>query len=304
MSSTFEMVPRYRFSPRRSMVGNNRLNWFLKSNGYSTNYVLVPYYALGQEKFFQGNIFYSSSNIKAKYVTSIKRESTGFTGYQQNFILDGILEGEFKFDIDIDTDVSSGEEKKITFSDVKRSLLKNTSEDPFFLYAHSRFPGHSQNSGICLEDERERFYQKLQIANDEMVSDIDIILAKNKDAIIIVAGDHGAYLTGNCRGDADPADRSKNNITNFADTYGIFVAVRWPDESYHEFDSFQTLQDLFLSVIAYMTQDKTPLSLMSQDKICHRHNCASPDGRSLDVEHLGKNIFDKLGDYQMKIYRP
>ncbi len=137
-----------------------------------------------------------------------------------------------------------------------------------------------------------------------MVEDINVILSKDRDAIIIIAGDHGAYLTGNCRGQADPNDKSKNNITQFADTHGLFIAVRWPDNDYKDFDQFNTIQDLFLSVIAYMSQDKTPLSFMSQEKICHYKDCASVDGTLLTGKHKGRNLFDAIQDYPLEVYQP
>lgn len=164
----------------------------------------------------------------------------------------GILSGEFRFDIGQDR-ISHSE-----YVRAKRDFFADPSETPLFVYAHSLVPGHSQNSGVCLPDETELYVEDLHTANKEMRHDIETIIKADNNAIIIVAGDHGPYLTKNCFLLHDyPA--SEINRLDIQDRFGAFLAVRWPDESYSNFDQIRVLQDVFPAVFAWMYRDETAL---------------------------------------------
>jgi len=84
------------------------------------------------------------------------------------------------------------------FDKAKNRVFERREGAPKFLYAHNKSPGHSQNSGKCLDDEVEQFEKRVRVANKKMNSDIQAILANQREAIIIINGDHGPYLTGDC----------------------------------------------------------------------------------------------------------
>ena len=44
---------------------------------------------------------------------------------------------------------------------------------------------------------------------------------------------------------------------HLADRYGMFLAIRWPDQGYKEYDDIRILQDVFFSVFAYLTRDQS-----------------------------------------------
>ena len=62
-------------------------------------------------------------------------------------------------------------------------------------------------------------------ANEEMRHDIDEILETARDAIIVVAGDHGPYLTGDCA-ERRPGRSSEVTGDELVDRYGLLPAVR------------------------------------------------------------------------------
>ena len=161
----------------------------------------------------------------------------------------GIGGGEFKTEVVFQ---DSGRDDWLT---AKRQVLSAQLPAPKMLYAHSGFPGHSQNSGRCLEDETKRHATRLAIAYDEMIGDIETILNAEREAIIIVAGDHGPYLTGDCLYMArrDPAELSSIHL---GDRYGTRLAIRWPDPAPPAHDRITVLQDVFFAVAAYMVDDQ------------------------------------------------
>jgi hypothetical protein len=166
-------------------------------------------------------------------------------------LTEAILTGEFRFDQEFI------EENVEDFLTAKREVLQ-TNSSPIFLYAHSKFPGHSQNSGHCLPNETQLFGERLKLANLEVRQDLELLIENDPEAIIIVAGDHGPYLTKNCFftnfGDFKLSEITRLDIQ---DRNGTFLAIRWPTESFDDFDDIAVLQDLFPSIFAYLFRDSS-----------------------------------------------
>ena len=222
-------------SAAEGVAGDSVVSNLLKSFGYHTNGI------------FFSDYFLRAASPKYDYTFPEVRPTS-------LVLAQAILEGEFLFDEEFtELDVRG-------FLAAKRSILGTKHAGPTFLYAHSRFPRHSQFSGRCLPDETQLFAQRLQIANREMQQDLELLIRNDPGAIIIVAGDHGPYLTKNCtytsRGGYDLAQITRLDIQ---DRYGTFLAIRWPSDNFQRFDDIQVLQDLFPSVFAYLFYDPSIL---------------------------------------------
>jgi hypothetical protein len=155
------------------------------------------------------------------------------------------------------------------FTEKKQELLINRADSQVFIYTHSKLPGHSQNSGICLPDEVNLYGERLIDANLEMLADINIIINNDPGAIIIVAGDHGPYLTKNCTGTSDAYDVSEITRLDIQDRFGSFLSIRWPKSDYHVYDDITVLQDLFLAIFAYIYEDPAILNFNVPTEILH-----------------------------------
>ncbi len=166
-----------------------------------------------------------------------------------SILLSGILIGEFRFDIGFE---------KMSHNDYiqsKQSVFNLKNNAPIFMYTHSWLPGHSQNSGDCLENEVGLYKERLLSANDEMVQDVNSIVKNYPDAIIIIAGDHGPYLTKNCVFTGNRYDISEITRVDIQDRFSTFLAIRWPSDGYVK-DDITVLQDIFPSVFSYVYKDK------------------------------------------------
>jgi len=124
-----------------------------------------------------------------------------------------------------------------------------------FIYTHSNLPAHSQNSGACLPNETELFEERLMQANIEMRQDLDLILGNDPGAIVIIAGDHGPYLTKNCYATTGVYDISEISRLDIQDRYGTFLAIRWPTGDFVKYDDITILQDVFPAIFAYLYED-------------------------------------------------
>lgn len=235
MSRVLNASTEYYGTARRGVSGDGVVQEIFHQIGYET-YGVFPY-----DFMFRG--------IGASYDFAIPKEVIS----ADRLLLRGIFLGEFRFDIErLDFTHQTNEE----FIRAKRNVFASLGRKPSFLYIHTTFPGHSQNSGVCLPDEVDRFGDRLTQANVEMQEDVNLLLANDPGAIIIIAGDHGPYLTKNCYLITDELESGEINRLDIQDRYGTFLAIRWPTGNFDQYDDITVLQDLFPAVFAYIYKDE------------------------------------------------
>ncbi|MGA8849153.1 MAG: hypothetical protein WB564_04920 [Dehalococcoidia bacterium] len=235
MSRVLQASTEYYGNWRSGVSGNGTVQNLLKSFGYET-------YGIFQEDyFFQGtNSSYDFTFPKAAFST-------------WKLLVKAIFMGEFRFNVEF------GQPSREQFVEYKISTFKNMPNKPRFVYMHDTLPGHSQNSGRCLPNEVELYQERLIQANYQMKQDVETIIQNDPGAIIIVASDHGPYLTKNCIGTGSDYDISEISRLDIQDRFGTFLAIKWPTEDFSEYDDITVLQDIFPAIFAYLFKDATLL---------------------------------------------
>jgi len=95
----------------------------------------------------------------------------------------------------------------------------------------------------------------MKIANKEMKEDITNILNNDKDPIIVLVGDHGAYLTKNCR-ELRNYDSKTIDKYDLQDRYGAFLSIYWPKDITDEYQNIIVTQDIFPAILSKITKNK------------------------------------------------
>ncbi len=227
MSSVLDM----RLNMDGGIGGQSTALRFFRQHGYRTHLILNSYLLQGAEP----------AGVDVMFPSWHQR-------WDLAALYRGLGGGQFKPDLVFrDTDRNE-------WLAAKRSALMDPAGPPRMLYAHSILPGHSELSGRCLPDETARYAARLAIARDEMRRDIEAALRSRRDAVIIVAGDHGPYLTGDCTYMTGYA-RAALTATHLADRYGARLAIRWPGQVPEGIDQIRVLQDVFFGVSAYLLDD-------------------------------------------------
>lgn len=235
MSRVFNASTEHYGSKRRGVSGDGIVHQIFKSIGYKTHGIFPTGYVFGGIGTTYDYTFPEPKpELREQYI----------------LLLRAILIGEFRFELDF-TDRSREQ-----FVETKQSILEGVSGKPVFIYAHSDKPSHSQNSGACLTNEAELYKAKLKMSNLEMKQDIKTITENDPGAIVIVAGDHGPYLTQNCAITTGFIDISEISRLDMQDRFGTFLAIRWPSQDFTKYDDITVLQDLFPSVFAYLLKDE------------------------------------------------
>lgn len=212
---------------RRRTAGDSVVARVLASQGYRTAGVFASDYFFGP--------------LAPSYDLAFPTSTAGGVP-----LASGILRGEFR------AEASYGTIDDEVYLAQKRRLLADPGEAPLFLYSHNTFPGHSQNSGRCLPNELELYAGDLARADAEMRADIEAI-GRERDAIVIVASDHGPYLTLNCN---DVGMEYVDLVDRLAlqDRYGVLLAVRYP-EGLGPGPRPHVLQDVLASVVSVLAGD-------------------------------------------------
>jgi len=215
--------------------GNGIVQNILKENGYKT---------IGH---FPWNNYFRGVRVLPSYDQWFPPELGA-----NRFFIELVLEGEFRFN-------GGGEYEKFydEYLQKKKEVLASTADKPRFLFTHHMDPGHAQFSGKCRVNEAELFEERLMEANRGMRRDIEIVKNNNPDAIIIINGDHGPYLTKNCYSTSshNAYDKSEIDRLDIQDRFGSFLAIKWPEDANIDHDKIEILQDIFPSVFSYLYDD-------------------------------------------------
>ncbi len=164
-------------------------------------------------------------------------------------ILKAIFEGQFRFDI-FDDNYNYDE-----YLDLKQKYLTSKPKQPTLFYSHNLLPGHSQNSGKCLPNEKESYFERVKKANNEMKNDVINLRNNDPNAIVVFVSDHGPYLTKNCR---ELIGIKKNLINKYdiQDRYGVFLAINWSKDINNNFKNIELSQDIFPAIFGNITSNE------------------------------------------------
>ena len=208
---------------KQAFAGKSNLHNFLRQEGYILGGVMLEGYYWEKKK------------------PALDHYYPELLDNGHKIIMKSILKGEFDFD----APAQFAPRDQQQFIKAKRSFM-SLNKHPKFLYTHSG-PSHSQNSGKCRPNETALFKKRLIIANKEMKEDIETIQKNNPNAIIIINGDHGPYLTGTC---TILSQKEKVSRLDIQDRFGTFLAIKWPKYINPIDDEIKIIQDLFPSIIA------------------------------------------------------
>ncbi len=143
------------------------------------------------------------------------------------------------------------------------------SAKPTFTLAYTYHPGHTalSHNGNDLEQVakyKNKFMRRSKVAAQYLQNYIDIIRADDKDGIIIIFADHGAWVTRGIDVDNIPADSRYSKADIIQDRYGVLMAVlnphaSTPDNCQIAGKIVTTLPDMMHNLITCLTGGKPVL---------------------------------------------
>jgi len=216
---------------------------------------------LGSAGYKTCGVFDTNWNLRGLPIDEIRYDMTfpaPSTAMDARVLVNAILTGEFS-----DTVSFEGVNFDSYLRQKHRVIMKQYAS-PVFMYSHSGLPGHGPSGmGMSLEERDARvknYLEGMTRANDEMRRDVETLIRFNPDAIVIIAGDHGPFLTktgyglSKGRGNFSSGDIDRYDVQ---DRFGMFLAIRWPEKQHGDRYDIKILQDVFPAVFSYLYDDDT-----------------------------------------------
>ena len=232
MGNAFNIGGVVQGSVRSSMAGNNVFCDYLRRHGYTTSYVLGGYDMPNRGERMPGDFYFPTAREVAR---------------PEMVLYPCIIRGILSQSANVFNSYTYDE-----WLSVKRGLIESAAPGGQFIYAHSEMPSHVTANPTYRkspEEERRRYEERIALADRELQADMDILLAKNDDSIIIVASDHGSHLS-------LPARDSEYDAFTMLDRVGVQLHVRWPRD-YAPCLQLKCLQNLFLEIEIYLSGDRS-----------------------------------------------
>jgi hypothetical protein len=237
MSAFFNIDQTPMASPRGTLAGDNKANALLQKHGYKTHYVLSSYLLNPSILINEGGRLWGDFYFPEPAEGGIPLEDVLWIN---------IRRGIFSQAPTSFNKYTPGE-----WLAAKRALLERAEPEGFFMYAHSDLPGHTfWDPNFRADDAAEltSYKEDMAKANQEMREDVEL-LRDRRDAIVIVAGDHGGYLFSVHRW------LTEHDALGLADLHGLFLAIRWPADHQPCLD-LSCFQNVMLEVLIYLSGDR------------------------------------------------
>ena len=243
------------YGSRSIIAGNNPVISILKRNGYKTNLILEEdYFLVNRPK-----LIFDYCNFDYSEISYLAR---GF------------------------------DSQKDTAQDLEKAIDNNTAFNNFY-FIYKWKPGHiatrlSDASGK--ETERQKYLEKVSEANSYLQQIIEIIESKDKNALIIIAADHGGFVG------LDYSFESRVKLSDDVAVKSIFtsiLAIKWPQES-PTFDSkFKSPVNFFRILFSYLSEDARYLNNLQEDKSYSVIEKGAPFGVYELINEKGTVVFEK-----------
>ncbi|MFC1830313.1 hypothetical protein ACFL0O_11980, partial [Thermodesulfobacteriota bacterium] len=141
-----------------------------------------------------------------------------------------------------------------------RISISTSQNEPYFSFFYIMPPGHSpsrwstrSNTVVnkILSQFRKNYNTKIESANNLLIEIVKLIMGKDDDPLIIIAGDHGSWgyrFKEDANGDPIP-----DNLF-ILDRFGTLLGIRFPQDYSQNFDNeIKTHVNLFRYIFAYLS---------------------------------------------------
>ncbi len=243
------------FNAREVIVGNNPVVSIFKKNDYKSFLLLERPYLLVNRP----TVSYDYCNIKFKEISFLAR---GF------------------------------EIKKEIISELKQSILENTSTNNFYFIGLMR-PSHisvQKNVSKGVKKEREDYLKDLEKANQSLKEIVKIIKEKDSNSLIVIVADHGGFIGLNYSLETEIKQTDRDLI------YSVFtsaLAIKWPEDAPHFDEKLNTSVNLFRVLFSYLSENVTFLNYLEDNKSFALIKQGAPYGVYEYIDENGSIVFNK-----------
>ena len=173
------------------------------------------------------------------------------------------------------------------------NLLETTSDSHNFFFIEKTVPSHimyGEGASLGIPAERERYFERLKMADDWLTALLAQIEKQDKNALVIIAADHGGYVG------LSYVKEVENRKLTEVETVSVFnslLAIKWPNNEEPAYLDLDSNVNLFRNVFAYLAENPSLLENLE------------PDSSYLPLYEGSKAIFyECIDDAYQVVYKP
>lgn len=266
-SSLLTMKHHYFSNPRKTgktpskyrsvITGDNAVVSIFNNNGYNTHLLLeTPYLVLNRPK-----MAFDHCNIGYDEIPLLSR---GF---------------------DLKKDLAADLEK----------ILDDENSGKRFVFVEKIAPAHvqfRQAASLGMEKERELYLERLEEANEWLKEMVELITARDPEALIVIAADHGGYV--GYEYGFQSRTRSNDKVL-LNSVFSAVLAIRWPHGQAPEYDTkFRSSVNLFRILFSYLSEDSKYLEQLQNDGSYLEIYEGAPFGVYKVLDQQGEVVFEEI----------
>jgi hypothetical protein len=183
---------------------------------------------------------------------------------------------------------------KNLLKDTKAAIKANKSSRNFF-FIESMLPSHIvtfYDPSSSAEKEREKYLDRIELANQELREFILFIEEEDPNGIIIIAADHGGYVGLNASSESQVKVDDPLIINSM---FASALAIKWPNSEFPKFDNqLNTSVNLFRVLFSFLSNNKSYLDNLQDDKSYIIIRDGAPTGVYEYINEEGETVFKKI----------
>ncbi|WCO00841.1 hypothetical protein [Psychroserpens ponticola] len=184
---------------------------------------------------------------------------------------------------------------KPLIEDTKRAVLEHKKSSNFF-FIESMLPSHIINndgySNNSIELEREHYLERLTSANVWLTQLINFITKQDKNALIIIAADHGGYVGLKSMKENQVKQTDKAIVNSM---FSSALAIKWPENEVPDYtNELKSSVNLFRVLFSYLGENESFLNHLQDDSSYLIIREGAPLGVYQSLDEKGELIFNKL----------
>lgn len=242
---------------RDIIISDNTVLKILKQNGYSTHYIAQSPYLL------------------------LNRPELGFTTSNFTYAPVGFINMGFKG------------EKEVTLALAEH--LEQKYSTPQFYFIEFFYPGHingKKSESLGAEKEKENWLQLLEKGNETISQLTTQILAKDPEALIIIAADHGGFVGMDYTQQIYQKTQNEATITSM---FSSQLSIHWPQNNIPQEDQYLTSSvNLFRIIFSYLSNSTSYLNTLEPDESYVILKEGAPPGVYKYINHEGNIVCEKI----------
>jgi hypothetical protein len=174
------------------------------------------------------------------------------------------------------------------------TAIKSNGKEKNFYFVERIIPGHIstwQSSSEGKDLEREKYLNRINEANLWLKETISLINKYDSDALIIIAADHGGFVG------YDYSTQSSEKPKNKDNTFSMFsslLAIKWPENPNQYDKDLKTSVNLFRTLFAYLSEDKSLLRNLQDDRSYLAVDKNAPLGIYVVIDENDNAVFKTL----------